>query len=194
MPIASEELLFEMVTNILLYPGSRGIPTWQSSFAGESAIIKLPEQFQNMFGVRSQLDEDIGEKMALWAVGGAPPKAIAQNPQVAANVANWLGFWDKRGISVERILATLGKASTDIIDKKDLEIFDGFVKQIKAKQATAEQLFASTAPPPDDDEDLSDEEKIDAAARAAAAPTPEEQAALDAAAKNGSTTTAGKGV
>jgi hypothetical protein len=151
-PIADPELRFEMTTNILLYNGARGVPTWTSPIRGEMDIIKLPDQFEHMFGVRSQLDEEIGQKMATWSTGGDAPKAAAQKPQLAANAAKWIEFWGKRAIGVERVLATIGKTSVELMDDGDLKRFDGFVKQLKAREATAEQLFASAAPPPDEEE------------------------------------------
>lgn len=184
-PIIDPDLRYEMTTNILLYNGSRGMPTWTSPIEGEMDVIKLPDQFVDMFGARAQLSEDIGEKMARWAVGGSAP-VVAVDPRHAANVVAWVDFWGKRSITPERMLATLGKASIDHIDATDLRVFDGFVKQLKAKEATSEQLFASSAPPPDEPEE--DEEAANARA---AEPTAEEIARLDAEQTNGAGATKG---
>jgi len=182
-PIADPELRFEMTTNILLYNGSRGVPTWQSSIRGEMDIIKLPDQFEHMFGIRSQLDEEMGQKMATWAVGGDAPRA-ATNPEDLKKNEGWIAFWNKKGITTERVLATLGKGSVDIIDQPDRLRFDDFVKRLKdrANPVTAEQLFTSSEAPPDDEpvDDQGD------------APTEAELAA--AAAKTGNGAHAGKGV
>lgn len=178
-PIADPELRYEMTTNILLYDGARGVPTWQSPTPGEMNVIKLPDAFVEMFGARSQLDEAAGEKMARWSNGGSAPGATV-DPKHAANVASWIEFWGKRNITPERVLATLGKTSIDHVDAMDLRVFDGFVKQLKAKEKTSEQLFASSAPPPDEPEE--DEEEAN---RRAAEPTAEEIAAMDAEKTNG---------
>lgn len=180
-PIADPDLRFEMTTNILLHNGARGVPTWQTSIAGEKDVIKLPDQFAHMFGISTQLDEEIGQKMAEWSTGGAAPKAAAQNPEDTKKNERWLAYWNKAGISTERVLATIGKASVDLIDVSDRDRFDDFTKQIKAKTATVEQLFRSTEPPPPDDEEPADD-KGDA-------PTAEEVAA---AAKPGNGARAGK--
>ena len=71
--ICSPELLYEMTVNILLYPGSGGVPTWSPTEPGEKALVKLPGQFRTMFAQRKPLDADIGEALAKWAIGGAEP-------------------------------------------------------------------------------------------------------------------------
>lgn len=71
MPIAGEEMLFEMTVNCLLYPQSGGVPTWRSDEIGERMMMKLPEQFREVFSDSNPLDEDIGQKLAVWAAGGA---------------------------------------------------------------------------------------------------------------------------
>lgn len=75
MPIAGEEMIYEMTLNCLLHPQSNGIPTWKSDEIGERMMMKLPDQFRGIFspdgdGRPPQLSEDIGQKMALWAAGG----------------------------------------------------------------------------------------------------------------------------
>lgn len=69
MPIAAEELVFEMTANALLEPGAGGVPTWQSNEKGEKKIIKLPEQFRSIFNTKAPLSEEHGEAMAKWAAG-----------------------------------------------------------------------------------------------------------------------------
>lgn len=71
MPIAGEEFVFEMTVNMLLLPGSGGVPTWQPEEPGERAMIKLPEQFKAIFAERRPLDEKTGEALAKWAAGSA---------------------------------------------------------------------------------------------------------------------------
>lgn len=84
MPIAGEEFVYEMTVNMLLLPGSGGVPTWQPEEPGERAMIKLPEQFKAIFAERRPLDEKTGEALAKWAAGSAtsaqPQKAAAEVP------------------------------------------------------------------------------------------------------------------
>jgi len=72
MPIAGDEMIYEMTLNCLLYPNSGGIPSWHPEEMGERAIIKLPEQFRSLFEKPKPLDEDTGQKLAEWAAGGKP--------------------------------------------------------------------------------------------------------------------------
>lgn len=77
MPIAGEEFVFEMVANALLLPGANGVPTWMSHETGEKRMIKLPEQFRQMFtSAATPLSEDQGETMAKWAAGNAATNTI----------------------------------------------------------------------------------------------------------------------
>ncbi len=73
MPIAGEEFVYEMVLKCLLLPSANGVPTWQSEYPGEKMMMKLPEQFKEIFDKGPQLDEGIGAKLAEWAGGTAPP-------------------------------------------------------------------------------------------------------------------------
>ncbi len=75
MPIASPEMVYEATANILLYPNSAGVPTWQPTEIGEKEIVKLPGQFIGVFKERRQLDESIGEALAQWALGSDPAPA-----------------------------------------------------------------------------------------------------------------------
>lgn len=70
MPIAGEELVFEMTVNCLLLPHADGVPTWRSDQIGERMMMKLPEQFRGIFQEEQPLSEAIGEKLAEWAKGG----------------------------------------------------------------------------------------------------------------------------
>lgn len=71
MPIAGEEFVFEMTLNALLMPGANGVPSWRPEEDGERQMVKLPEQFREMFSTSSALSEDIGEMLAKWAEGTA---------------------------------------------------------------------------------------------------------------------------
>lgn len=77
MPIAGEELVFEMTVNCLLLPHADGVPAWRSDQIGERMMMKLPEQFREIFAKEQPLSEPIGEKLAAWAKGGATGTATA---------------------------------------------------------------------------------------------------------------------
>jgi len=73
MPIAGEEFVYEMVAKFLLLPGANGVPTWHSDYEGERMMMKIPEQFREIFSKPEQLSEDLGRQMALWAAGAPAP-------------------------------------------------------------------------------------------------------------------------
>lgn len=83
MPIAGEEFVYEMVLKCLLLPGANGTPTWQSDYAGERMMMKLPEQFRELFQEPRQLDENIGQQLARWAAGGEKPVLSVQTMAAA---------------------------------------------------------------------------------------------------------------
>ncbi len=78
MPIAGEELIYEMTVNCLLLPKANGVPTWRSDHIGERMMMKLPEQFRTIFEPETPLSADIGRKLAEWAKGGEPAKAASK--------------------------------------------------------------------------------------------------------------------
>lgn len=70
MPIAGDEMIYEMTLNCLLYPNSGGVPSWHPEEMGERAVVKLPGHFASLFADAKPLDEAIGRQLALWAAGG----------------------------------------------------------------------------------------------------------------------------
>lgn len=94
MPIAGEEWVYEMVVNCMLPARSGGVPLWRADHVGERLMMKLPEQFKDVFAESQPLSEDIGRKLAEWAQGGQPisPPVSAKPPapstQTAPSVAN----------------------------------------------------------------------------------------------------------
>lgn len=72
MPTTGDEWPFEMTINLLLPPAADGLPSWESEYAGEKSMMKLPVQFRELFLKDPRpLDEDHGRKLAEWARGGA---------------------------------------------------------------------------------------------------------------------------
>jgi hypothetical protein len=75
MPIAAPALIYEMTANILLLPAAGGVPSWRSEYDGERSMMKLPQQFKQIFADQQPLSEDIGASLARWARGdGSKPK------------------------------------------------------------------------------------------------------------------------
>jgi len=101
-PICGDEFMYEMVLQALLLPGSEGRPTWQSDLESERSIMKLPTQFREMFDVKGgqQLDEAVGEKLALWAAGGV--KGNADVDALVADYAKCAGSNDLPALEARR--------------------------------------------------------------------------------------------
>ncbi len=66
--IAGEEFAYEMTVRCLLTPGANGVPDW-SEEAFKNHVAKLGDSHRAMFPVGKQLDESIGERLAIWAEG-----------------------------------------------------------------------------------------------------------------------------
>jgi hypothetical protein len=98
LPIASPDLVYEQTVNILLPPASGGVPQWETEYAGERQMMKLPMQFKELFKEPRQLDEDIGQALAEWAQGGAEP-AKKDEPAPPQDAEGALTVDDRRAIS-----------------------------------------------------------------------------------------------
>lgn len=101
MPIAGEEFVFEMTVNCLLYPNSRGVPTWESNLPGERMMMKLPAQFEQLFAKPQQIDEAFGQSIAQWAAGSSSGASA-----VGAKINTPVDGLEK----VARDIATMGTA------------------------------------------------------------------------------------
>lgn len=77
-PLGAEDLIYEMDLCALLYPGVDGRPAWKSGVRQEQAIMKLPGWFRSLFAGEPQLNPDIGEQLARWAMGGEVEGARAR--------------------------------------------------------------------------------------------------------------------
>lgn len=122
MPIGAEELFFEMTLSCLLLPMAKGVPNWESKLPGEKAMMKLPSQFESLFGQPKQLDEETGQRLAEWAAGSAPSTAMPP-------------------ADVERFVEELTKCETMEALAAKFKEADEAAK--KAKDAAARTKFAS---------------------------------------------------
>lgn len=89
MPIAGDEFVYEMTTSILLPAGARGVPEWKPEHVGERMMTKLPAQFSWLAKSKCELDEAVGERMAIWAAGSSPEDdALVRDIQAAPTRAD----------------------------------------------------------------------------------------------------------
>lgn len=73
-PTTTSKLPFSMTVRFLLAPGSDGVPTLMPTSPAEKLQIKNPEQFRGWFKEGDAISEEMGERMAQWARGGAGAK------------------------------------------------------------------------------------------------------------------------
>lgn len=70
--IAGEEFVYEMTDRLLLVPGCQGRPVWDEA-AWATGVPKMPDEHREILVPGAQLDEAIGEKLAIWAQGAPGP-------------------------------------------------------------------------------------------------------------------------
>lgn len=106
--ITDQQFVFEMALCCLLMPGSKGVPTFESDMPAERAAMKIPQQFQGLLKPGQPLTEDIGEKLAIWAKGGAgsgeaDQALIDEGAEAAERGMAILGIFWKRISNQDRI-------------------------------------------------------------------------------------------
>lgn len=69
MSIAGSEMMWEFPLQLLLPPGSAGVPQLLPELVGEKMMVKVPGYFQHLFADPETLSEDIGQQIAEWAKG-----------------------------------------------------------------------------------------------------------------------------
>jgi|SRR5579862_1760440 len=73
-PETTSPLQYDMTATFLLPPHSDGVPNFLPETNAEKLYTKLPVQFRDWFKPGVQLSEDIGERLAKWAVGDSKPE------------------------------------------------------------------------------------------------------------------------
>lgn len=148
MPIAAEELAYELAARFLLLPGANGVPTFSPEHEDERAMVKIPEQFRSMLAKPEQLSEDLGERMARWAAGSAAPPAVT----VASLLVSYAACSDPatlRACEVSR--GALWKAATKEEKAALKGASDGAAKRIEAAAKAPEVSVSVEYEPSDDD-------------------------------------------
>ncbi len=84
-------LHYEMMQRFLLLPGSAGVPTLTPETQAEKMLVKQPDQFKGWFKQGEQISEDMGERMARWALGdGATTQpATRKAPTIADMIEDY---------------------------------------------------------------------------------------------------------
>mgnify|MGYP005842439047 CR=1 FL=1 len=82
-PIAGEEFVFEMLVNVLLYPGAGGVPNWAPDESSEKIMLKLPKSLAHCFDPGKPISEATGRAIAEWAQGPTEEHAAAFDEMAA---------------------------------------------------------------------------------------------------------------
>jgi hypothetical protein len=144
MPIAGEEFVFEMTVNCLLYPGCGGVPVWNPGEIGEKMMVKLPEQFKDLFAKTRPLDEDTGEALAKWAAGDAQP-AKPRDPSAGLAAILAMGEWPD---AEKRMLSKLGRKSREELTSDDAKAMADAWKRIKQDSSAFDAIFPELSDEP----------------------------------------------
>lgn len=137
MPIAPDDLVYEMHVCMLLRPLSNGHPTWSTDMPGERRIAKLPSQFHDLLASSPQIDEGIGEQLARWAAGGAVKARRPAPRNVAEHLARYAAcsdpeeftaleevrqkHWGELSAADKKATKAAADAAKDRLDKVSLE-------------------------------------------------------------------------
>lgn len=144
MPIAGEEMVYELTARFLLLPGADGRPTLTSAFEGEREIIKIPGQFKELFTTPGErLSESLGVLMAQWAAGSDAPEALPvpdliRGYEACADSATFRVLEASRGVAWPKA------------DKNERAAIKASVDAATARMAAAE---TAALPPRDVDDD-----------------------------------------
>lgn len=146
MPIAGEELVYELGVRALLLPGADGVPEWDPKEPGEIETVKMPVWARGMFPPNTQLNEDMGAALALWAAG-------TEAPTVESTLAALNACVDPAELGTLKINCRgLWKAAS----KHERESLT------RAMEAAVERVKAATAEPEPDDDAAANEGTDDA--------------------------------
>jgi energy-coupling factor transporter ATP-binding protein EcfA2 len=145
MPIAGDEYIYEMTAKCMLLPGASGAPTWRSEYEGEMSMMKIPEQFKSVLLEKQQLTEDVGEKIARWAAGGASATAesgddLLKRYAACSDGATWRTLEEARGAAWAKL------------SKSDKEKVKAASDEAKRRADAAPRTFEATASDPDEAE------------------------------------------
>lgn len=102
MPIAGKEIVYEFKLQALLYPTSDGVPEWNPTQPGEKMIVKIPGQFRELLKEPKQLDENIGEQVARWAMGNMEAPSVAEFDAVMVEIGHSTTTTLLNGVAIQQ--------------------------------------------------------------------------------------------
>lgn len=135
-PIASERISFETIFSLMLPPRSKGVP--------DLALSELREPFDTMIAADEAIDENLGERLAVWAAG-RPPELVT-----AEQVATLRAKCKAAKVDEAKVCAI---AEVERLEDMPAELYAGATKWL-ARKASADtgKVHATGAPEPITDE------------------------------------------
>lgn len=127
----TSKLPYEMTVRFLLPPASDGKPNLNPDTEFEKLSIKMPEDFRNWFKPGLQLNEELGERLANWSYDGVK---LSPGADIIARLA-------KIGVTQDRALSLVNRATVDELTAEDIGILTGKGKAIKDKTLTIDAAF-----------------------------------------------------
>lgn len=96
--IAGDEFAFEMTVRCLLQPGAEGVPDW-SAEAFRLGVPKRSDAHRLLIPDGQQLNEAIGERLALWAKGSLTGELLVEQAIATASrgTAAYADYWRSIG-------------------------------------------------------------------------------------------------
>jgi hypothetical protein len=135
-PIASDRISFETIFSLMLPPRSKGVP--------DLVLSELREPFDTMITAGEPIDENLGERLAVWATGLPPQKVTAE--QVATLRA-------KCKVAKVEESAICARAETKRLEDMPAELYASAAKWLDRKtSADTGKVHVSGAPEPITDE------------------------------------------
>jgi len=119
--IGSEEMFYEMPDRFLLLPGCDGVPSFTEE-SRQTGVPRLHEEHRSMIG-QGALDEELGEKLAVWSGGSTQPK----KKEKPFNLNQVLNAFAEIGVSTEQIQEYLGHPPT----KDDRQALSNWFRELK---------------------------------------------------------------
>lgn len=143
MPIGSKDLIFEMTLNAYLPPAAKGVPNWSPAETGEKMMVKIPEQFRDIFKPGEALCSRHGEAMARWAMGDALPKPAPAGPPAETPGTRILALLN--AATCEGDIAAAEREYRASVAAKEIRKSEG--EQIRALATKRREALAGVVPP-----------------------------------------------
>jgi hypothetical protein len=128
IPICDKNLPFEATVSMLLVADKPGFPH----------PIKLQEQHKVLFPLDQPITEESGKQLAAWASGStAKPKEA----DLATRRAAMIKHFDDQKVTVDRILAVVGKADVEGIGEDEMTTLKTLATDVKSGDKSLLEAF-----------------------------------------------------